>query len=54
LSEEEKKLRDESGDREGELLLQKNKWVLSHPDREPLMKQGAYPGLIGENKELKF
>ncbi len=54
LSEEEKKLRDESGDREGELLLQKNKWVLSHPDREPLMKQGAHPGLIGENKELKF
>ena len=36
------------------LLLQKNKWVLAHPEREPLMKQGAHPGLIGENKELKY
>ena len=39
---------------EARLLLQKNKWVISHPEREPLMKQGAYPGLIGENKELKY
>ncbi|MBQ7739965.1 MAG: DUF4867 family protein, partial [Eubacterium sp.] len=34
--------------------LQKNKWVIAHKDREPLIKQGAYAGLIGENKELKF
>ena len=39
---------------EGRLLLQKNKWVISHPDREPLMRQGAYPGLLGENKELYY
>ena len=39
---------------ENRLLLQKNKWVISHPEREPLMKQGAFPGLIGENKELKY
>ena len=39
---------------ENRLLLMKNKWVLCHPEREPLMKQGAYPGLIGENKELKY
>ena len=39
---------------ENRLLLQKNKWVLSHPDREPLMRQGAFPGLIGENKELNY
>ena len=39
---------------ENRLLLMKNKWVISHPDREPLIKQGAYPGLIGENKELKY
>jgi hypothetical protein len=39
---------------EARLLLQKNKWVLSHPEREPLMKQGAFPGLIGENKELHY
>ena len=39
---------------EGRLLLQKNKWVIAHKDREPLIKQGAYAGLIGENKELKY
>ncbi len=39
---------------ENRLLLQRNKWVISHPDREPLMKQGAFPGLIGENKELRY
>lgn len=36
------------------LLLQKNKWVLAHPEREPLIKQGAFPGLIGENKEVVY
>ncbi|MCR5596190.1 MAG: DUF4867 family protein [Lachnospiraceae bacterium] len=42
--------------REGEnkLLLQTNKWVIAHPEREPLIKQGAFPGLLGENKELKY
>lgn len=39
---------------EERLLLMKNKWVISHKDREPLMKQGAFPGLIGENKELRY
>lgn len=39
---------------EGQLLLQKNKWVIAHPEREPLIKQGAHPGLLGENKELKY
>ena len=39
---------------EKKLLLQKNKWVIAHPDREPLIKQGAFPGLIGENKELRY
>lgn len=39
---------------EEQLLLQRNKWVIAHPEREPLIKQGAFPGLIGENKELKF
>lgn len=42
----------ESG--EPQLLLQKNKWVIAHPEREPLIKQGAHPGVIGENKELKY
>lgn len=39
---------------EGRLLLQTNKWVIAHPDREPLIRQGACPGLIGENKELNY
>lgn len=49
-------LKSKPANREGEnkLLLQKNKWVIAHPEREPLIKQGAFPGLIGENKELKY
>ncbi len=43
-----------SADRESQLLLLKNKWVIAHPDREPLIKQGAFPGVIGENKELYY
>lgn len=41
-------------DGESALLLQKNKWVIAHPDRKPLMEQGAFAGLIGENKEIKY
>ena len=44
----------QSNDAESVLLLQKNKWVLAHKDREPLVKQGAHIGLVGENKELKY
>lgn len=49
-------LEERPADPSGEdvLLLQKNKWVIAHPDREPLIKQGAHPGLLGENKELKY
>lgn len=39
---------------EGVLLLQKNKWVIAHAEREPLIRQGAHAGLIGENKELRY
>ena len=39
---------------EAALLLQKNKWLLAHPDNPNLQAQGAFPGLIGENKEIKF
>ena len=45
---------DEAAIGEERLLLQRNKWVIAHPDREPLIKQGAYPGLLGENKELYY
>ena len=54
LSEEEKQMRDANTDPESVLLLQKNKWVLAHPERKPLIDQGAHPGLIGENKELHY
>ncbi|MCR5698767.1 MAG: DUF4867 family protein [Treponemataceae bacterium] len=60
LSDDAKKERDLIVEKMGEtkcenrLLLQKNKWVISHPEREPLIKQGAFPGIIGENKEMKY
>lgn len=57
LNEEEIKDRDDkrkAGDKESVLLLQRNKWVIAHPDREPLIKQGAFPGVIGENIELFY
>ncbi len=53
LSEEEKTKIDEK-DSEQILLLHRNKWVIAHPKREPLIKQGAHPGIIGENKELFY
>lgn len=46
--------RREDVEAEGKLLLQKNKWVIAHPEREPLIRQGAFPGLLGENKELYY
>lgn len=57
LTDAEKAARDKAiadGDREARLLLQRGKWVISHPDREPLIKQGAHPGVLGENRELFF
>ncbi len=51
LEKKEENLRQNGEER---LLLQKNKWVIAHPDREPLIRQGAYPGLLGENKELYY
>ncbi|MCD8007843.1 MAG: DUF4867 family protein, partial [Clostridiales bacterium] len=41
-------------DPESRLLLQTNKWVIAHPEREPLIRQGAFPGLLGENKVLYY
>ena len=57
LSEEDKesrKIAAVSGDNEANLLLMKNKWVISHPEREPLIKQGAHPGVLGPNREIKY
>ena len=36
------------------LLLQKNKWVIAHKDRKPLIDQGAYQGALGENKTVFY
>lgn len=41
-------------DDESRLLLQRNKWVIAHPEREPLMKQGAVGGVKGPNKEVRY
>lgn len=46
--------RETSGDPESRLLLQRNKWVIAHPEREPLIRQGAHPGLLGENIALRY
>lgn len=53
LTAEEKALKA-AGDAESVLLLQRNKWVIAHPERKPLIDQGAFPGIIGENKELHY
>lgn len=53
LSVEEKSLLSNE-DPEQILLLQRNKWVIAHPEREPLIKQGAFPGIIGPNKEMYY
>lgn len=37
---------------EDTLLLLKNKWIIAHKDREPLVKAGAHIGIIGDNFEL--
>ncbi|EOI55425.1 DUF4867 family protein [Enterococcus gilvus] len=34
-------------------LFKMNKWLLSHPENDRMIGMGAYPGLYGENFELK-
>jgi hypothetical protein len=33
-------------------LFARNKWLLAHPDRKPLIEKGAWPGITGENIEI--
>lgn len=42
------------GEGEERLLFKKNKWLLAHPEREILVKQGVYPGLIGKNLKVEI
>jgi len=37
-----------------QFLFAKNKWLLAHPERKPLMEKGAWPGIIGDNIEVKI
>lgn len=36
------------------LLFKKNKWILCHEKNEALIKRGVYPGIYGENYEVKY
>ncbi len=40
-------------DRKDPLLFARNKWLIAHPQRTPLIQKGAYPGIQGDNIELK-
>ncbi len=39
------------GDR---FLFARNKWLLAHPEREPLIEKGAWAGIKGVNFEIKI
>lgn len=54
LTKLEKAEQEKCAQEENRLLLQRNKWILAHPDCEHLIQQGAYPGVTGINKELYF
>ena len=43
----------EAAEAEAGLLLQKNKWVIAHPD-SGMAKDGAYAGITGENLKLSI
>ena len=43
--------RPELGD--GRLLWAQDKWLIAHPENTGVVKRGAYPGLHGENFEVK-
>lgn len=36
------------------LLFMRNKWLLAHPDRAILVERGAWPGIRGDNIEVKL
>lgn len=39
---------------EDALLFKTNKWLVAHPEAKHLIAQGAYPGIVGDNIEIKF
>lgn len=44
--------RPEGGD--GRLLWATDKWLIAHPDLKDMVAKGAYPGLHGENFDIKY
>jgi hypothetical protein len=42
----------ETGD--GRLLWAQDKWLICHPENEPVIARGAYPGLKGENFTVRY
>lgn len=44
----------QSNNPETRLLFARDKWLLVHPDRTPLVKQGAWAGIMGENHSIKL
>lgn len=43
-----------NSDDESKLLLEKNKWVIVHPEYEPLVSKGAFIGIKGENIKINY
>jgi len=39
---------------EPRFLFMKNKWLIAHPERAPLVDKGAFPGILGENIEIRL
>ncbi len=37
---------------ESRFLFMKNKWLIAHPERKPLVERGAFAGIRGENIEI--
>ena len=47
-------LKNDKAEYGDKLLFARNKWLLAHPERKPLMEKGAWPGITGENIEIKI
>lgn len=39
---------------ENQLLFARNKWLLAHPNRKPLIEKGAHAGIIGDNIKISY
>ena len=37
---------------EARFLFMRNKWLIAHPERKPLVEKGAFVGILGENIEV--